>query len=621
MNPRSRALCLRLGLGLLAFSALLFFKPLEDAYVLPQRIGLALAALVLTAGVWELPLPFSAVFWLGLGFFAWRIFCHFCSPDAPPSVPWLAAQIPELLLFLGAAAALQVPALRLRAAYALLTAGALGAAYALLAPLGWDPFAGGAQDLGFGRRAHGTLGNPDFLGGWLAMLLPLALASVWVSKGTARRWALGVAGLLGLALLLTFVRGSWAAAAAGCSVTLAILGCKGFKPDWRVALPWTAGLILIAGLILALGSGFRGLGSRLAEATDFRSDAWGSRVFMAGTALDLAWEHPLTGVGGGAFEMEYLRRQGERLWKEPSQPFRLTADAHNDWMQAAAETGFPGLLLWGALFVLALRAAWRHGGFEGAAVAGALVAFGVQGCFHFPWDIVPTAGLALLALAAAAGFGQERSFKGPRGWPVLAALVLVACLGLDLRQAEASALLNSATSLQSDPVGMPLSAALLKKSAALCPEDERAWSRLGAAQMALSDPAAAVLSYQQALQDLPSSFGDWTNLGLCLGLTKRLSGAEVSLKQAVQLDPRSNEAWANLAKAEYLLGQKDEALATARQGIVEAGGSAQAWFNLGAMLFNAGLPLQAAPDFEAALRLDPNYPEAAAMIAACRRAH
>jgi tetratricopeptide (TPR) repeat protein len=168
---------------------------------------------------------------------------------------------------------------------------------------------------------------------------------------------------------------------------------------------------------------------------------------------------------------------------------------------------------------------------------------------------------------------------------------------------------------------MPLSAALLKKSAALCPDDERTWSRLGAAQMALADPAAAVLSYQQALQDLPSSFGDWTNLGLCLGLTKRLAGAEVSLRQAVQLNPRSNEAWADLAKAEYLLGQKDEALATARQGIVQAGGSAQAWFNLGAMLFNAGLPAQAAPDFEAALRLDPAYPEAAAMIAACRRAH
>jgi O-antigen ligase/cytochrome c-type biogenesis protein CcmH/NrfG len=618
MNPRSRALCLRLGLGLLAFSALLFFKSLEDAYVLPQRMGLALAALVLMAGVRDAELPFSTVFWLGLGLFAWRFFCHFCSPDAPPTLPWLAQEIPELVLFLGAAAALREPGLRLRAAAVLLCAGALGAAYALLAPLGCDPFAGGAVDLGFGRRAHGSLGNPDFLGGWLAMLLPLALACAWSAKGKGRAWATGVAALLGLALLLTFVRGSWAAAAVGCAVGLAV---PGFKPRWRVALPWAGGLILLAGAILVLGSGFRGLAARLGEATDLHSDAWGSRVFMAATALDLAREHPITGVGGGAFEMEYLRRQGERLWTEPSQPFRLTADAHNDWMQAAAETGFPGLLLWGALFVLALRAAWRRGGFEGAAVAGALAAFGVQGCFHFPWDIVPTAGLALLALAAAAGFAEVRSFKGPRGWPVLAALALVACLGLDLRQAEASALLNSGTSLQSAAGGMPLSAVLLRDSAALCPDDERAWSRLGAAQMALSDPAAAVLSYQRALQDLPSSFGDWTNLGLCLGLTKRLVGAEASLRQAVQLNPRSNEAWADLAKTEYLLGRKDEALATAQEGIAQAGGSAQAWFNLGAMLYNAGHPAQAAPAFEAALRLDPAYPEAAALLAACRRAH
>ncbi|HTB21204.1 MAG TPA: O-antigen ligase family protein [bacterium] len=617
MSPGRQGLCLRLGLGLLAFSSLLFFTRLEDAYELPQRLGLALGTLALLAGLWDRPLPSSTVFWLGLSYFAWRFFCHFCSPDAPPDAPWLSAQIPLLALFLAASAALRDGGLRKRAAFALLAAGALGSVYALLAPLGWDPFSAGALDLGFGRRAHGTLGNPDFLGGWLAMLLPLALVCAERAQGKARTWAKIAAGLMLLALLTTFARGAWAAACGGMLASLALLRAR---PHWRGLIPWMALCAVLAGIILALGSGWKGVSDRLDELADIHSDAWGSRVFMGSVALDLAREHPITGVGGGAFEMEYLRRQGERLWSESSQPFRLTADAHNDWAQAAAETGFPGLLLWVLLFALALRAAAQRGGPEGAAVAGVLAAFGIQGCFHFPWDIVPSAGLVLLALAAAAGFDGVEIHGRARGWPLWAGLAVLACLGLDLRQAEASALLNSGTALQSSAVGMPLSGALLGASADLAPDDERAWSRLAVAQMAQSQNAAAVLSYQRALQDLPSSFGDWTNLGLCLGLQGDMKGAAAALKQAVQLNPRSNEAWSDEAKAQYLLGDKDQAMALARQGIAEAGGSAQAWFNLGALLFNAGETAQAAEAFEACLRLDPGYPQAADLLKACGHA-
>ena len=350
MNLRWRSLSRRLGLGLLAFSALFFFTALEDAYVLPQRIGLALGALGLVAGAWGLPLPLSPVFGLGLVFFAWRCLCHLNSPDAPASLPWFAVQIPEFFLFLGATVAMADPALRRRAAAALLVASGLGAVYALLAPMGWEPFVRGAVDLGFGRRAHGTLGNPDFLGGWLAMLLPLALTCGLASKGTARNWALGLAGLLTGVLALTLVRGSWVAAGVGCVVGFLVLGAKGFvglHRQWRSLVG--AGL-LAGGVLAVLTLGSPAGRGRLREAADLHSEAWKSRVFMASIALDLAREHPLTGVGGGSFEMEYLRRQGERLWTDRSQPFRLTEDAHNDWVQAAAETGFFGLLVWCAFF-------------------------------------------------------------------------------------------------------------------------------------------------------------------------------------------------------------------------------------------------------------------------------
>jgi tetratricopeptide (TPR) repeat protein len=601
----------------LAVSALLFFKPLEDAYVLPQRLGLGLAALGLMAGCTGADLPRSALVWLGLGLFAWRCFCHAASPSLPPTLPWLAVQLPECALFVGAAAALRDPALRRKAAVFLIAAGALGAAFALLAPLGLDPFSGGAVDLGFGRRAHGTLGNPDFLGGWLAMLLPAALLAAARGAGWGRRLAALSAALIALALALTLARGAWLAAAAGCCVAAA---ASGIRPGWRPLLLGGAVVVAAFFTVVALGSGQAGLAGRLKEGADLGSDAWGSRAFMASVALDLARERPWTGVGGGAFEMEYLRRQGERLRTDLNQPFRLTADAHNDWIQAAAETGFPGLLLWLTLFTLALRAAWRHGGAEGGAVAGALAAFGVQGCFHFPWDIVPSAGLLLLCLGAAAALQSRASWTPPAAWPWPAAVAVLACLGLGLHQAGASALLNSGTAVQADPATRVLAVPLLRGAAALDPEDERAWSRLGGAQMARGDAAGAVGSFQRALQALPSAGDDWTNLGLCLAQTGRLPGAEAALRQAVALNPRSNEAWSDEANAVYQLGRPDEALALARQGIAEAGGSAQAWFNLGGILFNLGRRAEAAPAFAQALRLQPGYPQALDLLERCRHA-
>jgi O-antigen ligase len=617
VSLRWQVLSPRLGLGLLAFSALLFFKPIEDAYILPQRLGLAFGALGLMAAPEGLNLPSSPVFWLGLALFAWRAFCHLASPSAPDSLPWFAAQVPQWALFVGASALFRDGAMRRRAAAALLAAGSLAAAYALLAPLRLDPFSSGALDLGFGRRAHGSLGNPDFLGGWLAMLLPLALAAALSTQGRLRRACAAAAGLLALALALTLARAAWLAAAAGLVVAML---AGGYRPGWRGVLLWTLGPLALAGGLLAAGLGPPGTWSRLKEAADIHSDAWSSRVFMASVALDLTRERPLTGVGGGAFEMEYLRRQGERLQTERDQPFRLTADAHNDWIQTAAETGVPGLLLWAVLFALALRAAFRRAGPEGAATAGALAAFGVQGCFHFPWDITPSAGLLLMALAAAASFGPVRAWTPPRGTPLLLALALLACVVLDLRQAGASGLLNSGMSVQSDPSTRPLSEPLLKAGAQLYATDQRAWSRLGAEQMERKEYPDAVRDFQRALQILPSSPEDWTNLGLCLGLMGRLPGAEEALKQAVRLNPRSNEAWADEANAVYQQGRTDQALALARRGIAQAGGSAQAWFNLGGMLYNAGRRPEAADAFRQALRFQPDFPEAAALLAACHRA-
>lgn len=610
-----RRLAQRLGLGLAAFSALLFAPPLEDAYSLPQAWGLGLAALLLGLGA-PPRLPLGPLAWLLPGFLAWRLFSHAVAQPATPALDWLAGQAPFWGLAFFAPAALARPAQRRYAAAALLAAAGLASALALLDLAGWAPWGRSSVDLGFSHRAHGSLGNPDFLGGWLAMLLPLGLATLGAAQGRARA-ALGLAlALMLAALALTQARASWLA------------GLVGLLLAWRALRPqaFTRSRVLLgmglALMVLAAGLAWRSsLAPRLAEALDPGADAWRSRGFMAGTALRIARQHPWVGVGAGGFTDAYLSEQGRRLSAGEDQPYRYTHDAHNDWVQLAAESGWLGLALFAWLWAWALRTAWRHGGPAGAAVAGGLAAFAVQACFHFPLAILPNAAALWMGLAAAAAWQAPRrlTLAPARRW-ALGLLLLVPALFWLGRLGLASALLNSGTAASQSAAHQALAAPLHAKAADLRPGDARAWLRLGAERLRLGRHEQAVEAFDAARQAHPGLPEAWVNLGLALGSQGALEAAELAAGQGVRLNPRSPEAWINWSKVAWLRGDAAQAEARLRQGLRSARPTATALFNLGAILYDAGRLAEAAEAFARTLELDPGHAEARRLLAESRRA-
>lgn len=615
MTQDWRGLSQRLGLGLFAFSALLFAPPLEDAFVLPQRLALSLALLLLALAA-PPRLPWGRLGWLLLGFFAWR-FCSRGLADPPGSTgAWLAEQsVYWGLLVLGSAALAQA-ALLAYSAVALLSVGVGVCGVALLPRLGLGAISAGSVDLGFARRAYGSLGNPDFLGGYLALLLPLAAALAWTQRERARALALGAGALFLLTLGLTQARASWLAAACGLAVTFAVLRPASFSRRRIVSAALA--------LTLLLGLGFaqrRSLPPRLAEAFNLRSDAWQARAFMAGTALDIAVAHPWIGVGAGGFTDAYLQRQGERLSAGEDQPYRLTYAAHNDWMQLAAESGWLALLLWVWAFAWALRVACKRGGPDGATVAGTLTAFAVQASFHFPWAIWPSAGLLMLALAWAVAQQAEGNLAFPAWGRYSAALALVFAVALGLRQSASSALLNSAQSALLRPAMQAYVEPFFAKAGALRRDDGRAWLGLGDRQLHLGELDAAIDSFQQAIQVRPSQPENWVNLGLALGQQGSLEPAERVCAQGVALNPRSSEAWGNWAKVAWMQGRTATAEARMRQGLKEAGPSAQASFNLGAILYNERRFKEAAQAFAAVLALQPDHAQAKRLLQESLHAH
>ncbi|MDY7094775.1 MAG: O-antigen ligase family protein, partial [Acidobacteriota bacterium] len=127
-----------------------------------------------------------------------------------------------------------------------------------------------------------------------------------------------------------------------------------------------------------------------------RLDGWRAAAYMTAQA-------PLAGVGHGAYRTEYadaklhLKEQGVEFYLDKRQV--MFANAHNEYLEAAAEWGLPGALaLAWALWVLwgALRRRWSAGAERASKAAG-------QG-FERSDAVVAWAGVAALAVLAAAQF-------------------------------------------------------------------------------------------------------------------------------------------------------------------------------------------------------------------------
>ena len=628
LNPllqRQRRLASHLGLALLVLSPLFFWRALEDAFVLPQRlaalVGLGLAFVGLRAQAFSR----SRLLWTALLYFSWRLFSHSQAVLSGPAefgpalnLSWLLEQILPLGVLLLAAHAGRDPDWQARAWRLTGWSAGLVSFYALLLLWGLDPWDKGAVDMGFLQRAHGSLGNPDFLAGYLVLTLP-GLALAWAAaqglSGRQQALRLGLFAMVALAFLLTHVRGAWLAS--GVAVPLAFFAAP-LTVKWRRAA-------VLALMMLALLAAFS-LPSRLNPAGEspwsrlraaWSGDgAWAGRRFMARVGWNLAKAHPLTGVGPGRFQDAYLEEEGRLLGLAAyaHEPYRFTADIHDDWLQVLAESGWVGLGLFVGVFGMAWRSAWRRRSTLGAALVGLLAAFAVQALFHFPLGIQGSALLfwGALGLCAAWEAEEQGSFDAPVNWAWLSLPVALA-LALTVRQSLGSAALNSGTVLR-DAGRTEAAAALFQRAAQLWPDDTRAWMRLGLAQDALGQGEASVGSFEKAVKVLPSLPEGWSNLGLALGKMGQLPSAQAASEQALSLNPRSAEAWSNLAKLRYLQGDTKGALADLQGGLGQAGPSPLLYFNLGAVQLNQGHKQEAREAFEQCLRLKPDHTEAKRLL-------
>jgi len=256
----------------------------------------------------------------------------------------------------------------------------------------WEPlrFAGIAYDARLGVTSYA--GNPGDLSSYL--VLP-ALVSLWMLF--RRRWLVAPSLFLCLyGLALTQTLASLAAVATG-AVVLALLEL----PRRKVLAGLAAAAVVATVLVLAVAplrvrveGKLRGLAQGdLNEVLTGRLDGWRAALWMMR-------EHPLTGVGHGAYLPEYVPAKLALLDRGveflPGQVTPVFDNAHNEALNAGAEWGIPGLLAlaWG-LWVVFLAARKRR---EALAWSG-LTALGVLSLAYFPFHVAIVAFPVLLFLA------------------------------------------------------------------------------------------------------------------------------------------------------------------------------------------------------------------------------
>ncbi len=249
------------------------------------------------------------------------------------------------------------------------TAQALLGVYQFLTGSGPEGFA----LLGRYVRAYGTFEQPNPFAGYLGLVAPLALAlaldlrSSRRGRGSgrdrpfARENAVGWLALAALPVLVAGIGTSWSRGA-WLGFAAAVLAVNVLQSRrWAIVFGIAALLVAVAagaGLVPDLIVGrltsfvpFVGAGDIAAiEVTDANYASL-ERLAHWQSALDMWRDRPWSGIGFGNYEAAYAQ------YALPKWPYAL-GHAHNYYLNIAAEAGLPGLIVYLALWAVALAQTW-----------------------------------------------------------------------------------------------------------------------------------------------------------------------------------------------------------------------------------------------------------------------
>lgn len=460
-------------------------------------------------------------------------------------------------------------------AWAVVAVAVTASVYAVVQALGADPIKW--VDLNSQARPFGTLGNPDFYGQFLSVIVVACAAGFVFTSPTLGwvRWAIAALGVESLVLMvLVATRGSVIGVVAGLFV-IGVLWLRRTGASRRALsrLGLAGGALVLALAVVVFATP---LGARLFALAD--SPEVSGRVLIYTAAARIFADHPLLGAGFENFAVVYPQYEEAEGLKNN----RTQTSAHSWLFHTAATQGSVGLLTLAALLIAFGLHAWQRARDTDAtallvATAGTaayygsgLVLPGAQSIQWIPWVCV---GIALASdLRTARIFARTPSFR----LGGLARLVIVVGLGaaafLQLTSLNANRSAKTAeTSLRAETAARAVTAA----RAATVADPGRAiyWNDLGRALELVDDQAGARSAYVEATTRSPYTPAFWWNLGRMhsffaqQGDEAAKSASYETMRRAIAAAPQNPDTFDQFARIQFALGDLPGALDNAQKAI------------------------------------------------------
>ncbi|HEY8840435.1 MAG TPA: O-antigen ligase family protein [Candidatus Dormibacteraeota bacterium] len=430
--------------------------------------------------------------------------------------------------------------------WSLLSSGYLIAAVAVLQSALGVLGAGSFGQSGAYFRADATMAHPDFLGIFLAMLLPIAFAKLISRRPLLTRvLAANLVIVLSLGLLATFTRSAWIGAVVGIAVVLALRGGR-FRalPLIAFAAVLMIGFATLAGIVAARPSSAQGgianaIYSRIVSSVDLSSGSIAERLAVWKDTPAIIASRPVLGYGPDNFALVFP------LFQTSNRNSVLFTDPHEEALGVLATQGVVGFLAYLWILVAFVRAFWAGRHQRGAvALFAGWVAYQVS--MQVDFSYIPTAVPFWLFAAAAIvtwapGLKPARvvAFPPRIGVPALAAGSL-ALAALAIPAVVLPYLADADYySSQAAPT-LPEARATIAQARSLAPYE--ATYAIEAGNDALNQDANGV----------PAADADW-------------AAAREAYETAARLGSYSPEMFQNLATVDEHLGDHAAALAAARR--------------------------------------------------------
>lgn len=214
---------------------------------------------------------------------------------------------------------------------------------------------------GWTNVAYSTIGNPNFLGSYLVLVLPIAM---YEYVGLKKWYGIPIYGLLFYCLLATMSRGPWLGAMFAFG-SFAFLMWKYGKFDLK---RFSVLVVLSLSLILlfngtsngALLSRFKTIGNDIGEVVSGGENieqAGSYRMFIWIRSFELVKQNPIWGVGIEQLGYAFIDNYSDDMIQQFGYVGFIDR-AHNEYLHIAVSSGIPSLLLYLIFLILVLREGW-----------------------------------------------------------------------------------------------------------------------------------------------------------------------------------------------------------------------------------------------------------------------